>query len=116
MEAVPLILIVDDDAASRRLLARMLTKAGYACREMDNAPDALKFVREQPPAALLLDFKMPEMDGAEALRQLRADQNPAIAQIPVIMLTGYGESEVTCLSAGADDFVIKPIKAEVLQA
>jgi phosphoserine phosphatase RsbU/P len=59
---------------------------------------------------------MPIMDGAEALRRLRADPNPGVAQTPVIMLTGHGESEVTCLSAGADDFVIKPINAEVLQA
>ena len=65
---------------------------------------------------LLLDFKMPKVDGAEALRRLRADPDPAIAQIPVIMLTGHGESEVTCLKAGADDFVIKPINADVLKA
>lgn len=116
MEGAPQILIVDDDTASRKLLARLLTGAGYDCREAENAPDALKIVREQQPAVLLLDYKMPHMDGDEALRRLRADPNPAIAQIPVIMLTGHGESEVTCLNAGADDFVIKPINAEVLQA
>lgn len=116
MEGAPQILIVDDDAASRELMARLLTGAGYDCREAENAPDALKIVREQQPAVLLLDYKMPHMDGDEALRRLRADPNPAIAQIPVIMLTGHGESEVTCLNAGADDFVVKPINAEVLQA
>ena len=116
MEAGPQILIVDDDAASRKLLARMLSAAGYFCREMDSATDALNRVHEDPPALILLDFKMPGIDGAEALRRLRADPNPAIAQIPVIMLTGHGESEVICLNAGADDFVIKPINAEVLRA
>jgi sigma-B regulation protein RsbU (phosphoserine phosphatase) len=116
MEASPQILIVDDDATSRKLLERALSSAGFICREMDNATDALEFVRREQPALLLLDFKMPGLDGAEALRRLRADPNPAIAQIPVIMLTGYGESEVTCLNAGADDFVIKPINAEVLRA
>jgi len=116
MEAGPQILIVDDDAASRKLLARMLAASGYTCRETDNAVDALKRVQEEQPAVLLLDFKMPGMDGAEALRRLRADPNPAIAQIPVIMLTGHGESEVTCLNAGADDFVIKPINPDVLRA
>ena len=116
MEASPQILIVDDDATSRKLLERALSSAGYICRKMDNATDALEFVHREQPALLLLDFKMPGLDGAEALRRLRADPNPAIAQIPVIMLTGYGESEVTCLNAGADDFVIKPINAEVLRA
>ena len=110
------ILIVDDDATSRRLLAKMLSSAGYVCRETDNATDALRRVEEEQPAVLLLDFQMPGMDGAEALRRLRAHPNPAIAQLPVIMLTGHGESEVACLKAGADDFVIKPINAEVLRA
>ena len=116
MEAGAQILIVDDDAASRKLLARMLSSAGYTCRETDNATDALDFVHQEQPALLLLDFKMPGIDGAEALKRLRADPNPAIAQLPVIMLTGYGESEVQCLNAGADDFVIKPINADVLRA
>ena len=116
MEPTRKILIVDDDAGSRALLAKMLTAAGYICRETDNAVDALKLVHQEPPAVLLLDFKMPGMDGAEAVRRLRADPSPAIAQVPVIMLTGHGESEVTCLQAGADDFVIKPIKIEVLRA
>jgi sigma-B regulation protein RsbU (phosphoserine phosphatase) len=116
METGPQILIVDDDAASRKLLARMLSAAGYVCRETDNATDALKLVHREQPAVLLLDFMMPKMDGAEALRRLRADPNPGVAQVPVIMLTAHGENEVTCLNAGADDFVIKPINAEVLRA
>lgn len=116
MEAGAQILIVDDDATSRTLLARMLTAAGYVCRETDNGADALKLVHKEQPAVMLLDFLMPKMDGAETLKRLRADPIPAVAQTPVIMLTGHGESEVTCLSAGADDFVVKPINAEVLQA
>jgi len=116
METGPQILIVDDDSASRKLLARMLSSAGYSCRETDNATDALDLVHQEQPNLLLLDFKMPGIDGAEALKRLRADPNPAIAQMPVIMLTGYGESEVQCLNAGANDFVIKPINADVLRA
>jgi serine phosphatase RsbU (regulator of sigma subunit) len=116
MEPARQILIVDDDANTRALLARMLRAAGYGCRETDNARAALELIHEEQPSVLLLDFRMPDMDGAEALRELRADSDPAIAQIPVIMLTGHGESEVTCLEAGADDFVIKPIKIEVLRA
>lgn len=110
------ILIVDDDDASRALLTRMLSSAGYTCRETNNATDALKLIRQEKPEVLLLDFKMPGMDGTEALKQLRSDPNPDIAQLPVIMLTGHGESEVQCLKAGADDFVIKPVEVEVLRA
>ena len=116
MEADPQVLIVDDDAASRKLLARILTTRGYSCRETDKAAAALRLVQKEQPAVVLLDFAMPEMDGAEALRQLRADPNPSVAQTPVIMLTGHGDNEVKCLNAGANDFVIKPINAEVLLA
>jgi len=116
MESSRQILIVDDEDVSRALLTRMLSSAGYNCRETDNAIEALKLVREQKPDVLLLDFKMPGMDGTDALKQLRSDPSPQIAQLPVIMLTGHGESEVQCLQAGADDFVIKPVKIEVLRA
>jgi sigma-B regulation protein RsbU (phosphoserine phosphatase) len=112
------ILVVDDDPASRKLLSRTLSRAGYAPRECAGGREALALVRAEPPSLLLLDFDMPELDGAEVLKELRADKNPAVAQIPTIMLTGHGgaESEVLCLEAGADDFVTKPINAAVLRA
>ena len=61
---------------------------------------------------------MPGLNGAEVLSRLRADENPAIAQLPAIMLTGDGgeESELLCLEAGANDFVTKPINLPVLRA
>src|SRR5207248_11447227 len=112
------ILVVDDDRASRRLLARTLTAAGYACVEAESGEEALESVRKQPPCLLLLDYDMPGLDGADVSKQIRADPSPAIAQIPAIMLTGHGgeESEVLCLEAGADDFVTKPINDAVLRA
>jgi phosphoserine phosphatase RsbU/P len=112
------ILVVDDDRASRRLLVRTLTAAGYSCAEAESGEEALAFVRKQPPCLLLLDYDMPGLDGADVSKQIRVDPSPAIAQIPTIMLTGHGgeESEVLCLQAGADDFVTKPIHPEVLRA
>jgi len=61
---------------------------------------------------------MPGLNGAEVLRRLRSDRHSAVAQIPTIMLTAHGseESEVSCLQAGADDFVTKPVNAAVLRA
>ncbi|MEY2479619.1 MAG: phosphoserine phosphatase RsbU/P [Verrucomicrobiota bacterium] len=112
------ILVVDDDPASRKLLLRTLSRAGYTPRECAGGVEALALVRAEPPSLLLLDFDMPELDGEGVLKQLRADKNPAVAQIPTIMLTGHSgtESEVLCLEAGADDFVTKPINAAVLRA
>ncbi|PYK06110.1 MAG: hypothetical protein DME67_03460 [Verrucomicrobia bacterium] len=112
------ILVVDDDALSRRVLAQLLTTAGYKCRVCKNGSEALEIVHAAPPSLLLLDFDMPGPNGAEVLRRLRSDHNPAVAQIPAIMLTAHGseESEVSCLQAGADDFVTKPVNAAVLRA
>ena len=112
------ILVADDDATSRKLLTRILIRAGFDCNEAPDGIEALKLLRADPPSLLLLDYDMPGMDGAEVLKQLRRDGNAAVAQIPAIMLTGHGgeESEVLCLEAGADDFVTKPINDAVLRA
>src|SRR6059036_4037323 len=112
------ILVVDDDAMSRRVLAQLLTAAGYKCRVCKDGSEALEIVHATPPTLLLLDFDMPGLNGAEVLKRLRSDNDPAVAQIPTIMLTAHGseESEVRCLQAGADDFATKPINTAVLRA
>ena len=112
------ILVVDDDTMSRKILAQLLTSAGYGCRDCEGGAQALQIIHAEPPSLLLLDFDMPGLNGAEVLKRLRSDSDPAVAQIPAIMLTGHGseESEVRCLQAGADDFVTKPINAAVLRA
>ena len=112
------ILVVDDDAISRKILVQLLASAGYDCGECEDGTEALELIHAKQPSLLLLDFDMPGLNGAEVLKRLRSDSNPAVAQIPAIMLTGHGseESEVRCLQAGADDFVTKPINAAVLRA
>ena len=113
------ILVVDDDALSRRMLVRSLSDGGYACGESESGGDAWeKLHNGSAPSLVLLDFEMPGMNGEDLLKQLRVDPNPEIAQVPAIMLTGHGgeESEVRCLEAGANDFVTKPINLAVLRA
>ena len=112
------ILVVDDDAMSRRVLAQLLSAAGYNCRVCNDGSEALDAIQDRPPSVLLLDFDMPGPNGAEVLRRLRSDKDPTVAQIPAIMLTAHGsqQSEVSCLQAGADDFVTKPVNSAVLRA
>ncbi len=100
------------------MLTHALSSAGYTCQESASGVEALETLHANVPSLLLLDFHMPELNGAEVLWRLRSDGNPAIAQLPVIMLTGDGgeESEVLCLEAGANDFVTKPINLPVLRA
>src|SRR5439155_21216357 len=80
------ILVVDDDRASRRMLARTLTAARYACAEAESGEEALELVRKQPPCILLLDYDMPGLDGAHDSKQIRADPSPAVPRIPTIKL------------------------------
>ncbi len=112
------ILIVDDDALSRKILAQVLASAGYNCQVCGDGAEALEIIHAKAPSLLLLDFDMPGPNGAEVLKQLRSDQYQAVAQVPAIMLTAHGseESEISCLQAGADDFVTKPVNAAVLRA
>ena len=95
-EAAGHILVIDDDRVTRRMLVRALGAAGYDCRESGSGIEALAQLHAEPPALLLLDLDMPELDGAGVLRRLRSDADPAIAQLPAIMLTGHSgeESEV----------------------
>src|SRR5207249_5856010 len=98
------ILVVDDDRASRRLLVRTLTAAGYACTEAKSGEEALELVRKQPPCLLLLDYDMPGLDGADVPTQIRAAPSPPVPQIPWTMLSRPvgEESKALWPQAGAD--------------
>lgn len=107
------ILLIDDDALLRRSLAFNLEQAGYQTHTAANAEDGLKIASSQTLDLILLDINLPGMDGLDALKKLREDQ-----QIPVIMLTARRREldEVLGLELGADDYVTKPFDINVLLA
>ncbi|MEY2546429.1 MAG: phosphoserine phosphatase RsbU/P [Verrucomicrobiota bacterium] len=112
------ILIIDDDPLTRELLRKTICATGLACAEVADGMEAWQAIHEKPPSLLLLDYDLPQLDGAELLKKLRAEKNTVFSQIPAIMLTGHTDerSEVVCLEAGADDFVTKPINMSILRA
>ena len=112
------VLLVDDDAPARRLLGAGLRAAGFELSAATDGAEALAAMESAPPDVLVLDFDMPGLDGAEVCRRLRASERIALNQLPVIMLTGHtGEAdEIACLTAGANDFVTKPVSRAVLVA
>jgi len=114
--AVVKILVVDDVEANRALLCRRLGKAGFVAAAVDSGIAALQSIEESIPDIVLLDYMMPMMNGVEVLKQLR--DMDATKSLPVIMVTARteGEAVVEALSAGADDYVTKPIDFEVLCA
>ncbi len=112
------VLLVDDDAPARRLLGATLRAAGFDLTAVADGAEALATIATSPPEVLVLDLEMPGLDGAEVCRRLRASERTALNQLPVIMLTGHtGEAdEIACLTAGANDFVTKPVSRAVLVA
>lgn len=99
------ILIVDDDPDLRRLLRRVLERAGHAVREAPDGLECLRAIYERAPVLVLLDVAMPRMDGWETLERIRE-----VSEVPVVMLTGRDEEiqRVRGLRSGADDYVGKP--------
>jgi len=110
------ILVVDDLAENRELLSRRLARLGYSVRVVESGRQALDGIAIQPPELILLDILMPELDGFEVLRQLKA--NALTQHIPVIMLSSSDQAEtaVRCIELGADDFLPKPFNPTLLVA
>ncbi len=103
----PLVLIVDDDASARRLLAAVLRKEGLRVAEAEAGETAVAIARRIRPDLITLDIMMPKMDGWSVLTALKSD--PDLAAIPVIVVTVTTDRGVA-LSLGAADFMTKPIE------
>ncbi len=102
------ILIVDDDEGSRLTIKHIVESSEYKARTATNGHEALKRVREKLPDIIILDLVMPEMDGYEVCRHLKAD--PLSARIPIIFLSGLisAEEKVKAFEAGGVDYIVKP--------
>jgi CheY-like chemotaxis protein len=108
---MPLVLIVDDDARIRALMARLLETSGYKALEAANGKEALARMRQRRPCVILLDLQMPIMDGLEFRRQQLAD--PELADVPVICVTGFYDSSDFLRSTGVKCFT-KPVQLSAL--
>lgn len=103
-----LVLIVEDDPIIREALSDALSHAGHVVRAVDTALAGLRELRQEAPDLVILDLGLPDLDGSDALRMLRA-----VSDVPVIVATARrGELEaIKLLNAGADDYLTKPFSA-----
>lgn len=111
------VLVVDDIASNRYILVTHLKKHGISSIFLaENGREALETLRENRIDLVLLDVMMPEIDGYEVLRIMKADQ--VLRNIPVIMITSLDdiESTVKCIELGAEDYLPKPFNAVLLRA
>src|SRR5581483_10814365 len=104
---------IDDEAAARDLVQRVLVKEGYRVETAASGPEGLAMARRLKPAAITLDVMMPGMDGWAVLTVLKAD--PSTADIPVVMTTVVDDKNLG-FTLGATDYLIKPIDWERLIA
>lgn len=110
------ILIVDDEAPIREMIAVALEMAGYECLEADNSKDAHALIVDRKPDLILLDWMLPGTSGLELARRLKRDE--LTDAIPIIMLTAKGDEDnkVQGLETGADDYITKPFSPRELVA
>jgi len=109
----PLILFIEDDEHIRTLLSLSLQHDGFAVEEAGSGEEGLAAFEARLPDVVLVDLRLPGMDGFEVTRALRKSSN-----VPIIIVTAHGDSHdvVAGLEAGADDYVVKPVVAKVLGA
>ena len=107
------VLLVEDDATIRSGVVRALGERGHAVATAGNALTGLQLAVSERPEIVLLDLGLPDLDGRELLRMLRA-----VSPVPIIVVTAAGAEQemVRALDAGADDYIIKPFGAEQLDA
>ena len=106
------ILLVDDDPDIVRLLTMTLQSEGFRLLSVSDGNAALEVARAERPDLLLLDWNMPGRDGLEVCRALRAESDPDLRDVPVVLLTAQVGAEDTAagFAAGVTDYVTKPFK------
>jgi DNA-binding response OmpR family regulator len=109
---VSAVMIVEDDETLASIVSSYLIRDGHTARHIDTGEQALLLLEAEPPDLVLLDVMLPELDGLEVCRQVRA----WYPDLPVIMLTALGEVDdrIAGLERGADDYVVKPFSPREL--
>jgi DNA-binding response OmpR family regulator len=113
--STPLILVADDSRTILSMVSSRLERSGYEVVTAANGEEALHLTAERLPSLVILDVEMPQLDGYEVTRRLRADD--LTSAIPIVLLTGRQEEErAVGLEAGATDYITKPFSPQELVA
>jgi len=111
------VLLADDDEFIRKITADKLTKMGLSVQSAENGQDAVKVLANERFSLVLMDIRMPGMDGLEAAKAIRAGREGVLdSQIPIIAMTAHAlkEDKQKCFDAGMNDYISKPVDFETL--
>ena len=110
------ILVVDDDPDIRDILKLTLSEENYEVMEASDGEEALKIIGSKSLDLVLLDYRIPKIDGREVCRRVKKDL--LLRHLPIIMVTGKGDinDKVGGIDAGADDYIVKPFEPKELLA
>jgi diguanylate cyclase (GGDEF)-like protein len=110
------ILVVDDDPDIRDILKLTLSEENYEVIEAEDGEKAIKAIQTKAPDLVLLDYRIPKVDGREVCRQIKSDI--LLSHLPIIMVTGSGDvtDKVGGIDSGADDYIVKPFEPKELLA
>ena len=100
------VLVVDDEWEVRDVLSNFLTEKGYEVILASNGEEAIELAEKESPHVILLDVKMPGIDGIETCSRLKEGEKTR--SIPIIMITAFQDREIEAYLEGADDFIVKP--------
>jgi two-component system, chemotaxis family, chemotaxis protein CheY len=112
------ILVVDDEYYMRKVVRTLLMSIGVrTIYEAQDGPAGLEVIRTVMPGVVIVDWEMPGLDGADFVRMVRSPETFPYPDIPIIMLTGYGERSrvVEAVSCGVNEFLLKPVSSKSLQ-
>lgn len=109
------VLFVEDDAMNRRVLKAMIEQAGGTLDEAENALRGLEMIEQNTYDVILMDLRMPGMDGMTAIKRIRA-RGDEKAKLPIIVVTADTAPNLreNCIAGGADDFIMKPVTIAIL--
>jgi len=110
----PTILVADDSDDLRQMLCTLLGMKGYRVIEASDGEQAVQATQNETPDLVLLDLGLPRLNGLSVIRRLRNELN--LNEVPVVVITGHDKHFKTAVAAGCDDYLLKPIDFDRLDA
>ena len=110
----PMVLIADDNDDTRSMFRTLLAMKGYRVIEARDGLEAVELTLGEKPGLVLLDLGLPRLNGLSVIRRLRNDLK--LIDIPLVVITGYDKHFETAVAAGCDDYLLKPVDFDRLEA